>query len=181
MTDSTHPPRWRRLLDGGTTWGSLAVSPTRYGVTRFRLVVYPPGISADDRILLRAWRGWPVWGITVFLVLEVMLVPVLGPTSALTVAAVAFLGSGAALAAMTGATRGGVRTLSAIRMAGAEGTAMADGFAELRLLTNELAKADAALAAGEIDAVAHELLVWRVYDRMGADPLAHARSHVRPD
>ncbi|TPG35808.1 DUF6611 family protein [Mycolicibacterium hodleri] len=174
MNVSTHEPRWRRLLDGGHTWGSLAVSPTRYGVTRYRLVVFPPGMSADDRMLLRVWRSWPVWGMTLFLLLEILLVPAIGASSALATSTAVFLGTGAALAAMTGATRGDVRTLSAVRMAGVDGTALAEGFAELCALVNDLAGADCERVDGEIDAVEHELLVWRVYDRMAAD--THART-----
>ncbi|HYO03582.1 MAG TPA: DUF6611 family protein [Mycobacterium sp.] len=168
MNDSTHEPRWRQLLDGGHTWGSLAVSPRRYGVTRYRLVVFPPGISAEDRMLLRAWRAWPVWGITLFLALEILLVPAIGSGAALGISTVAFLGTGAAVMAMAGATRGGVRTLAAVRMAGADDTLIAERFAELCSLADDLARADRALADGEIGAVEHELLIWRVYDRMPA-------------
>lgn len=174
MDDVSYETRWRRLLDGGRTWGSLAVSPTRYGVTRYRLVVFPPGLSADDRMLLRAWRGWPVWGMTALLALHVVLVPALGTKAALGIATIVFLGVGAVLAAMTGTTRGGVRTLSAVRMAGVGGTALADGFIDLHSLADELADADRARADGEIDAVAYELIIWRVYDRMAIITRAHA-------
>ncbi|MBJ7341508.1 DUF6611 family protein [Mycolicibacterium sp.] len=173
MNDSTDGSRWRRLLDRGPAWGTLAVSPTRYGVTRYRLDVFPPGISPDDRILLRAWRAWPVWGMAVFLAMEILLVPTLGACPALSISTVVFLGSGAVLAATTAATRGGVRTLSAVRMAGVRGTAIAEGFDVLRSLAHDLADADRALAGGEIDTVAHEFLVWRIYDRMAAGAPAH--------
>jgi hypothetical protein len=166
MGDTMHEPRWRRVLDGGRTWGSLEVSPTRYGVSRYRLVVFPPGISADDRMLLRAWRTWPAWGLATFLVLEVLLVPAVGPGAALGISAVVVLGAGALVMAMTGANRGGVRTLTAVRQAGANDTDAAERLVEFYSLAHCLTDADRMLEAGEIRGPEHELLVWRVYDRM---------------
>ncbi len=74
--------------------------------------------------------------------------------------------------AMAGATRGSVRTLSALRMAGADDTHIAETFTELRSLTQDLAPADRALTDGEIAAVEHEFLIWRADDRMAADTRA---------
>lgn len=169
MNDTTTTPRWRRLLDGGHTWGSLEVSPTRCGVTRYRLVVFPPGISADDRMLLRAWRAWPVWGMAVFLMMEIVLVPAIGADVALAISSTVFLGAGAVVMALTSTTRGDVRTLTAIRQAGVHDVPAAERFAEFYALANDLTEADRRLADGEIHAVEHELLVWRAYDRMVAD------------
>ena len=53
---------WLRLLDGERPWGSLVVQPDRFGVTRYRLVVFPPGISEPERRWVRLARGWPMWG-----------------------------------------------------------------------------------------------------------------------
>ena len=173
MNDTTTRPRWRRLLDGGHTWGSLQVSPTRYGITRYRLVVFPPGISADDRMLLRIWRAWPTWGMATFLILEILLVPALGAVAALWISATVFLGAGAVFMATTAATRGDVRAMTAIRQAGVNDPLAAERFVEFYGLAHALVEADGRLAAGEIQPVEHELLVWRVYDRM-ADA-AHVR------
>jgi hypothetical protein len=166
MDDTTTRPRWRRLFDGGHTWGSLEVSPTRYGITRYRLVVFPPGISCDDRMLLRVWRAWPTWGMATFLILEILLVPAIGAVAALWISATVFLGAGAVVMAMTAATRGDVRTMTAVRRAGVHDPLAADRFAEFYVLAHELVEADGRLAADEIPPVEHELLVWRVYDRM---------------
>ena len=80
------------------------MSPTRYGVTRYRLVVFPPGISADDRMLLRVWRAWPTWGLATLLILEILLVPAIGAGAALGISAAVVLGAGAVVMAMTGPT-----------------------------------------------------------------------------
>ncbi len=161
-------PLWRRLLDRGRPWGSLEVWPTRYGVTRYRLTVFPPGTRPDDRVLLRAWRAWPAWGLTTFLVLEIVLGPTIAPGTALGISSGVALGAGALLAAMTGGTRGNVRTMSAVRHAGVHDTGDAETFAEFYSLARGLADADRLLADGDIGPTEHELLVWRVYDQMSA-------------
>ena len=53
---------WLRLVDGAFPWGSFIVCLDRMGVTRYRLVIYPPGINEAERRRLRVWRGWPMWG-----------------------------------------------------------------------------------------------------------------------
>lgn len=165
-TQPTHAPLLQRLLDGGHTWGSLTVSPPRYGVSRYRLVVFPPGLSPEDRMLLRAWRTWPMWGVAVFLGLEILLPPVLGPGPALWLAAAVSLGAGAALMAMTGAHRREVHAMSVVRTACADDAQVAARYADLHAMADELAVADRKLAEGQIGAVEHELAVWGVYDRM---------------
>jgi hypothetical protein len=166
MNDTLHQPRWRRLVDGGRTWGSLTISPSRYGVTRHHLVVYPPGISADDRMLLRLWRSWPIWGMLTWLVMEMFLVPTIGPNPALAISIGVCLGAGALLMAMAGANRTRVRTLTVVRMAGVVDAVAVDRYAELYALAHALADADRTLAAGELSTVDHEAVVWRVYDRL---------------
>ena len=48
---------WLRLIDGDRPWGSIDIKPDRFGVTRYRLVVYPPGISESERRRVRVARG----------------------------------------------------------------------------------------------------------------------------
>lgn len=163
-----HEPRWRRVLDSGRTWGSLDVAPSRYGVTRHRLVVFPPGISPDERILLRLWRSWPIWGTVTWLALETILVNAIGPGPALAISTGVCLGGGAVAMAMAGATRGRVRTLTVVRMVGVDDAMTAELCAELYQLADELADADRRLADGELTTVGHEAVVWRVYDHMAA-------------
>jgi hypothetical protein len=168
MNDTLHQPRWRRLLDGGRTWGALEVSPSRYGVIRHRLVVFPPGLSPDERMLLRAWRSWPIWGTLTWLTLEIFLMNTIGPGPAFATSTGVYLGSGAVAMAMTGPTRSGVRTLTVVRMAGFDDPLIVERHSELYALADELAEADRSLAAGESTTVDHEAVVWRVYDHMGA-------------
>ena len=170
MNDTMHAPRWRRLLDGGRTWGSLDVSPSRYGVTRHRLVVFPPGISPDERVLLRVWRTWPIWGTLSWLVMEMFLVPTMDRAPRWHLHG-RRRGRGRGDMAITGANRTRVRTMSVVRMAGFDDQAVADAVQrDVRRWPCELAEADNALAAGELSTVEHEAVVWRVYDRM-ATPL----------
>jgi hypothetical protein len=166
MNDTLHQPRWRRLLDGGRTWGALDVSPGCYGVTRHRLVVFPPGISPDERMLLRLWRSWPIWGTLTWLTLEIVMVPAIGPGPALAVFTGGCLGTGALAMALTGPTRTRVRTLTVVRMVGFDDPVVRERLAELYTLADELAEADRRLAAGESNSVEHEAVVWRVYDHL---------------
>ena len=163
---------WLRLLDGRRTWGSLDVSPSRHGLTRHRLVVFPPGLSQDERRLLRLWRSWPIWATITWLVLQMLLTPAIGPGSALAISTGLSLGAGAVLMAKTGATRTRVRTLSVVRMAGFDDKIAAERYAEIYALAEVLAAADRKLAEGEFSTVDHEAVVWRVY---GCIPLAAAQ------
>jgi hypothetical protein len=172
MNDTMHAPRWRRLLDGGRTWGSLDVSPSRYGVTRHRLVVFPPGISSDDRVLLRVWRTWPIWATLTWLVMEMFLVPTIGSGPAVAISTTVCVSAVVAIMAITVANRTKVRTMSVVRMAGFDDQAVADLYSELYEMAIELAEADNALAAGELSTVEHEAVVWRVYDRIATTPVA---------
>ncbi|WP_147392034.1 DUF6611 family protein [Amnibacterium setariae] len=49
-----------RLVAGPTAWGRLDVQPSRYGFTRYRLTVLPPGASTAERAWLAVWRSCPV-------------------------------------------------------------------------------------------------------------------------
>ncbi|MBB5162686.1 DUF6611 family protein [Mycobacterium sp. AZCC_0083] len=169
MSDTLHQPRWRRLLDGGRTWGALDVSLSRYGVIRHRLVVFPPGLSPDERMLLRVWRSWPIWGTLTWLTLQTVLMNTIGPGPAFATSTGVCLGSGAVAMAMTGATRCGVRTLTVVRMVGFDDPLAIERYSELYALAEELAEADRRLAAGESTSVEHEAVVWRVYDRMATE------------
>ncbi|KAA0080503.1 hypothetical protein CIW52_23015 [Mycolicibacterium sp. P9-64] len=167
MSTTIHQPRLRRLIDGGRTWGSLGISPSRYGLTRHHLVVFPPGISPDERVLLRLWRSWPIWGTLTWLTLEMFLIPTVGSTSAVVTSTVVAVGAGLVTMALTGANRTRVRTLTVVRIAGFPDPVATEAWAELCALACQLGEADRARDAGEISTVDHEAAVWRVYDRLG--------------
>lgn len=164
--NSTRTPLLQRLLEGRRTWGTLDVSVGRYGATHYRLVVYPPGSSRDERIALRLWRTFPTWGLATWLVTEVVLMTALTPGLAFTISTGACLAAAATMLALTGHTRGNVRMFTVVRMLGVNDPTAVPRLNELRELAERLAHADARLAAGELSTVAHEAEVWHVYDRM---------------
>jgi len=172
MSATTQTTRWHRLLDGDRTWGSLSISLTRHGITRYRLVVFPPGLSCEQRRQLRVWRAWPTWGPALWLVLEVALLPTAGTGGALTISTFAALSAGAVSMAFVDQFRREVQTLAVLRMAGINDRESAELFAELKGHATALARADRELAAGEISAADHESVVWRVYEGMARASMA---------
>jgi hypothetical protein len=157
---------WLRLLDGERPWGSLTVQPDRFGVTRYRLVVFPPGISEPERRRVRLARGWPMWGALVWLVCEAFLTQATGPWTALVISTstVAAIGLFTTLAA--GAPRTLVKSMAVTVSAyhNPEAEATRDGLAKLALT---LIDADERLERGQISAADHEMSWWRVYDEIG--------------
>jgi hypothetical protein len=157
---------WLRLLDGDRPWGSIDIRPDRFGVTRYRLVVYPPGISECERRRVRAARGWPLWGALVWVTCEIFLNNMTGPWTAFAVSTAACLGSGVVAVMMSGAPRTRVRTIGAMVMAGHHdpiSVAARDGLEELAAI---LMDADDRLASGQISPLQHEMVWWQVYDKM---------------
>jgi hypothetical protein len=157
---------WLRLLDGDRPWGSIDIRPDRFGVTRYRLVVYPPGISEYERRLVRVARGWPLWGALVWVVCEIFFNNFTGPWTALAISTAAFLGSGVVAFAMAGAQRTRVRAIAAVVMAGYHNPASVAARDRLVELADTLMDADDRLASGQISALQHEMAWWHVYDQM---------------
>jgi hypothetical protein len=157
---------WLRLLDGDRPWGSIDVRPDRFGVTRYRLVVYPPGISESERRLVRAARGWPLWGALVWVICEIFLSDLTAPWTAFAVSMAAWLGSGFVAFAMAGAPRTRVRTMAAMVMAGHHDPISVAARDRLEELAATLIEADDRLTSGQISALQHEMVWWQVYDRM---------------
>ena len=82
---------WLRLVDGACPWGSFFVCPDRMGVTRHRLVIYPPGINETERRRLRVWRGWPTWGALLWIASDGILTGPIGSRTALVISTAAFV------------------------------------------------------------------------------------------
>jgi hypothetical protein len=164
------------MLDGRRPWGSLDISPTRYGVTRFRLTVFPPGIDSAERRLLRAWRAWPTWGAFLWLLTQLALGSVASPGTAFIVSTAVYLGVGAMLFGRVASVRAQVRGVCVVRMAGFPDPQGAALYAELCLLAAALDDADTRLQQGVLSAAGHEAAWWQVYDRLRPDTRAEQGS-----
>lgn len=178
----SHPLRRcaARLLDGDRVWGSIDIRPGRFGIVHYRLVVFPPGLRASDRRWIRAARGWPLWGMLLWLQCEAWLSPtLLSPWTALAVSTAVPVIGGGVIVILAGEARRQVRTIVAITMAGYdEPSALADRD-RLAAAAARLIDADERLARREISVVDHELIWWQVYDRIEQDMAARSR-HEQP-
>jgi hypothetical protein len=166
---------WLRLLDGDRRWGSIEIHPDRFGVTRYRLVVFPPGISESDRRRVRVARGWPLWGALVWVLCEVWLSNATDPWTALATSTTIYLGLGLVATMRAGDPRRQVRTIGAMVMAGHHDPVSSAHHHRLENLAGALMEADELLARGEISVTTHEMAWWRVYDQMApsASPGMH--------
>src|SRR4029450_4520725 len=158
---------WSRLLDGDRAWGSLEIRPDRFGVTRYRLVVFPPGISDSERRQVRVARGWPLWGALVWVFCEIWLSHMSSPWTALVVSTVIYLGLGVVATARAGDPRRQRVTIGARVMAAHHDPASAAVRHRLENLAGTLMEADERLARGEISPTTHEMTWWRVDDQKG--------------
>jgi len=165
---------WLRLVDGAFPWGSFIVCLDRMGVTRYRLVIYPPGINDTERRRLRVWRGWPMWGALLWIASYVILHGLIGPGTALGISTAAFVGTGVVAFIRAGDVRGRVRTMSATVMSGYPDPLSQDARRELRVLAATLIEADDRRQLGLLSPIEYEMTWWRVYDQIEQ---AHSRLH----
>ena len=163
------PRWWSRLLDGAHLWGSFDAAVGRYGVRRYRLIVYPPGRTAADRQLARLWRGWPIAGAALALPAVVLFGNVTAsPGTVLGYAVAAYVGIGALLFLRAGPARVRVRSMSIILMPKGADVRELCKYAEWRMLVHMLTMADRMLATRAISLVEHEATWWKAYDRLEA-------------
>lgn len=167
-----------RLLDHGPTWGSFTVYPARFGVTRYRLVVFPPGISTAQRQMLRLWRAWPLWGAAMWVGLQIGGAAVGMPETALIGGTMLVIATGALTFALTGDVRWQVRTLWAVSMAGYGHDEVDERYTMLKVMARALDRADMDLEEGRISPAEHEARWWRVYDAIGTVPTAIEHSYA---
>jgi hypothetical protein len=160
------------MLDGECCWGSMDIRPDRFGAIRYRLVVYPPGISETERRRVRVWRGWPLWGALLWIVSEIWLGNLIAPWPAFAISSAASLGSGAVALALAGDARTRVRTMGTMVVAGPYEPTSAAVCRKVQTLAESLAEADAQREQGQISAIDHEVAWWRVYDQMPARRIA---------
>jgi hypothetical protein len=164
----------RRALDGDRRWGSIDIRPDRFGVTRYSLVVFPPGISEAERRRVRVARGWTLWAALVWVFCEVWLSQTTDPWTALVAATAIYFGLGLIATTRAGDPRRQVRTLGVMVMAGQYDPVTSAVRHKLENLAGALMEADEQLARGEISRTSHEMTWWRVYDRLGpASPAVH--------
>jgi hypothetical protein len=156
------------VIDGPRGWGSIDTGVSRQRFRRYRLVVFPPGISDGERQLLRLWRQWPIWGPAVWLVTLIPFAGTPNASMAVVAATALYVGSGATLFVRLGSTRTRVRTLSVVLVSGYSNPVAEAAYAELKASAVVLCAADALRDEGSISATQHEALWWRVYDRLEA-------------
>ncbi|OBK64447.1 DUF6611 family protein [Mycolicibacterium fortuitum] len=163
------------LLDGSRPWGCVQVRPGRFGITYYRLVVYPPGLSTAEHRLVRLARGWPLWGMLVWLLCQLWLGGQMAPWPALGVSTAAYVATGAAALGLSGSAFHRVRTLCATTMAGCDDPASHAARDRLAVLAATLLQADERRDRGDLSAVDHELVWWQVYNRMGTGDDANTK------
>ncbi|MGO9927921.1 MAG: DUF6611 family protein [Mycobacterium sp.] len=158
---------WSRLLDGAHPWGSFDARVSRYGVRRYRLVIYPPAASTADRQFARLWRGWPITGAVLALLAVILLGNVASPPdTVLAFAVAAYVSAGALLFLRAGPARVQVRSMSIALMPTGADPRERRRHTEWRVLVHMLTRADAMLATGAISLVEHEAIWWEAYDRL---------------
>ncbi|MDH6198906.1 hypothetical protein M2272_005570 [Mycobacterium frederiksbergense] len=163
------------LLDGSRSWGCVQVRPGRFGIINYRLVVYPPGLGVAERRWVRVARGWPLWGLLLWLLCETWLTGQMAPWPAFGVSAAICLAAGAIAFVLAGNAYHQVRTLGATTMAGFHDPEAAAARDRLTALAVALLEADERRRRGELSAVDHELIWWQVYTAMHADSAASTR------
>lgn len=160
---------WHHFLDGARPWGSIDVCRDRFGVTRYRLVVYPPGISDAERRRVRVARGWPLWCLALWLVAHIYLSNVLDPWTALAVSISFTLVLGWAAVTLAGPLRTQVRTMTAAVLVGYPDLGSIADRDKIQRLGARLIRADENLADGGVTAIEHEAIWWSVYDEIARD------------
>ncbi len=163
------PRWWSRLLEGAHPWGFSDATISRYGVRRYRLIIYPPGTTAADRQLARLWRGWPITAAVLGLLAVMLLGNVVpSPNTVLAYAVAASVSIGALLFQRAGPARVQVRSMSIILMPKAADVRARRRYAEWQTLVHMLTQADQMLTAGAISPVEYEAIWWEAYDRLEA-------------
>lgn len=173
------PTSWHRqftaLIDGDFPWGAVTSTHSRYGAAQQHLIVYPPGITPNDRRWLRAWRGLPLWGSVLWFVLHVFLLDLLAPWQAFTLAGGVTVAAGASACVKAAHTRRQVRTLNACVLAGVNDADVLSTHRKFRLLATTLITAHAQYSRGEMSSVDYENIWWHVYDAMATDAQPRGR------
>jgi hypothetical protein len=165
------------LADGAYPWGSFFVCTDRMGVTRYQLVIYPPGISETERSHLRVWRGWPTWGALLWIASYIILTGLIEPRTALIISTGVYLGAGVVAFRRAGDVRARVRTMRATVMSGYRDPPSREACRKLQALAATLIEADQHRQLELISPIEYEMTWWRVYDQIGLDHSGPHRAH----
>ena len=161
------PSLWSRLLDGAHPWGAFDAVVGRYGVRRYRLIVYPAAITTAERRLARLWRGWLAGGAVLGLLAVMLLGNVVSsPIAVMAVAMVAYVTVGALLFLLAGPTRVHVRCMSVALVPGTADPLEIRRYTEWQTVVQMLIRADHMLATGAISSGEHEAVWSEAYDRL---------------
>jgi hypothetical protein len=147
------------------------------GVIRYRLVIYPPGISEAERRRLRVCRGWPMWGALLWIASYVILAGLIGPRTALAISTAAYVGAGVVTFMRAGDVRARVRTMGATVMSGNPDPVPRDARRKLKALAATLIEADEDRQVGLISEIEYEMTWWRVYDQIQPHHSSPHRTH----
>ncbi|MGZ6777957.1 MAG: DUF6611 family protein [Mycobacterium sp.] len=170
--------RWCALLfDGENRWGFIRIQVDRFGVVRYLMVVYPPGISDEERRRLRIWRGAPVWGAVLWVLSEISLQPVIGPGPALTVSTGGVLALGAVALGKARNTRTMVRSIGVVTMPGYTTAATVTARDALLAKAMTLTSADERVDEHTMSPLDHEALWWQIYEELAPDNAVKPISH----
>ena len=151
-------------------------------MARYRLVVFPPGITARERRMLRVWRAWPLWGAVLWVGLQIGGELAGMPETALIGGSMIYIAAGALTFVLADQTRVRVRTLWASTIAGYGHDDVDRRYSVLRVMARALDQADLALEEGRISPLQHEAQWWQVYDVLDAmTPAASPRTSHSPN
>ncbi|MDL9980414.1 DUF6611 family protein [Microbacterium sp. ASV49] len=164
-----HPARtalpWHPL--GAHDWGGFVTSFERYGVIRRQVIVYPPGITSDQRHRLRVWRAWPLIGIATAIAVAVVLSGIVGPTAGFFFGVIVSALVCVALAHRAGDTRHLVRSLGGIEVPGVPDDPSRRLSRAARAIAVDLSGAEDAWRRGELTRVAYEQVWHTAYEKVG--------------
>ncbi|WP_260755088.1 DUF6611 family protein [Mycobacterium sp. SMC-8] len=161
-----------RLLLGDCRWGSLTVRPDRTGMIRYRMAVYPPGITDSERAALRIALGWQVWAPALWLTCQITLTHALGPGQALAVSTALTVSAAVVAMMRVGTQRTRVRAVTVAVRAGYPCPEARQARDRLLALADELMDADRQIQQRLITPAAHESVWWRVYQRLADEAIA---------
>lgn len=144
----------------------MDIRPQRWGSVAYRIVLYPPGISAEERRRVRIWRGFYAWGTAWWLAATAMLSGFTEPWAAATVASATTLLFGAGAFRRAGSVRNRVRTADVTVPLPNSDRALLTLARHVQEVGTAMVRADRRLREGQITAADHEVIWHRAYENL---------------